>query len=110
MRALETWLKGTAAAAIGGGSNAIAAALVDPQHFNPFQAGFGACWKIVITGAAIAVAHYLAKSPLPGRLRRRNLATKKGRRLDERKTMSERVTQVCEASLVQVPEVSRSKN
>ena len=93
MKALETWLKGVVAAAIGGGSNAIAAALVDPEHFNPFQAGFGACWKVVIVGAVIAVANYLARSPLPGRVRRSKSVTKSGPYIGEQKIALETVRQ-----------------
>jgi len=59
------WLKGLAAAFIGGGANVITVIVVDPVAFN-----FGAEWKKTLTAAAvggiIAAAMYLKQSPLPG--------------------------------------------
>lgn len=61
----RTWLKGLVAAIVGGASNAFTAAFVDPEHFNPFQAGWSHCTEILAVGAIIAACHYLAQSPLP---------------------------------------------
>jgi hypothetical protein len=58
------WLKGLAAAFIGGGANVITVIVVDPVAFN-----FGAEWKKTLTaavvGGIIAAAMYLKQSPLP---------------------------------------------
>ena len=67
MRSVRVWLKGLLAAVIGGGSNALTAAFVDAEHFNPLQGGG---WKhfgeMALAGAVITAAHFLATSPLPG--------------------------------------------
>ena len=72
MNRLEIWLKGILAAAISGGAGGVltglAAAGIDPQHFN-LQAGIGATLRIGVAAAlinsVIGVAAYLQKSPLP---------------------------------------------
>ena len=69
---LEIWLRGILAAAISGAAGGIltgfAAVGIDPQHFN-LQAGTGATFHIALAAAlinaAIGVAAYLQKSPLP---------------------------------------------
>lgn len=68
----ELWLKGGVAAAIsgcaGGMLTGLAAAGIDPQHFN-LRAGIGQTAQIVLVAilvnAAIGVVAYLQKSPLP---------------------------------------------
>jgi hypothetical protein len=72
MRKFEIWLRGILAAAISGAAGGIltgfAAVGIDPQHFN-LQAGTGATFHIALAAAlinaAIGVAAYLQKSPLP---------------------------------------------
>lgn len=59
------WAKGLLAAIVGGASNAFTAAFVDPDHFDPFRAGWAHCKEIILVGAIIAAFHYLAQSPLP---------------------------------------------
>jgi len=60
-----TWLKGLAAAFIGGGANVITVIIVDPVAFN-----FGEQWQKTLTaavvGGIIAAAAYLKQSPIPG--------------------------------------------
>lgn len=65
MSTSRIWAKGLVAAVVGGASNAFTAAFVDPEHFNPFQAGWSHCKEIILVGAIIAAFHYLAQSPLP---------------------------------------------
>ena len=73
MKRFEIWLKGLLAAAISGASGGVltgfAAVGIDPQHFN-LQAGIGSTLRIglaaAVINAAIGVAAYLQKSPLPG--------------------------------------------
>jgi len=72
-RKLEIWLKGLVAAGVSGGAGGVmtglAAVGIDPGHFN-LQAGMGATVRIgaaaALINAAIGVAAYLQKSPLPG--------------------------------------------
>jgi hypothetical protein len=70
---VEIWLKGLVAAGISGAAGGVmtglAAAGIDPGHFN-LQAGMGATVRIgaaaALINAVIGVAAYLQKSPLPG--------------------------------------------
>ena len=69
---VEIWLRGFLAAAISGGAGGILTGLaaigIDPQHFN-LSTGFHQTLKIAAAAAfinaAIGVASYLQKSPLP---------------------------------------------
>ena len=63
MTALIVWLKGIAAAAIGGAANSITVLIVDPQNFN-FNEGLPKLLSVAGVGAILAVAAYLAKSPI----------------------------------------------
>ncbi|MCI0662603.1 MAG: hypothetical protein L0220_16165 [Acidobacteria bacterium] len=65
MSSFASWLKGILAAAIGGASNSIIVIGVDPQHFN-FADGIGNLAGLASVGALLAVAGYLAKSPVWG--------------------------------------------
>jgi hypothetical protein len=68
----NVWCKGIAAAAIAGASNGmitgLAAAGIDPGHFN-LQSGLRATLAVAgasaLMSAAIGVAAYLKQSPLP---------------------------------------------
>lgn len=62
---LQTWLKGLLAAAVGGAANSITAFVVDPNHFN-FTDGIGKLASFAGVGSLLAVAGYLAKSPVWG--------------------------------------------
>jgi hypothetical protein len=72
MSRYHIWLKGILAAAISGAAGGVltgfAAVGIDPQHFN-LQAGMSATLRIAgaaaLINAAIGVAAYLQKSPLP---------------------------------------------
>ena len=72
MRSVEIWAKGLAAAAIAGAANGVitglAAAGIDPQHFN-LSAGFRATLALAglsaLMSACIGTAAYLKQSPLP---------------------------------------------
>lgn len=59
------WLKGLAAAAIGGVSTAILAMVVDPLTFN-VDTGLSKLLKVAAVSALVNVAMYLKRSPLPG--------------------------------------------
>jgi hypothetical protein len=69
---IEIWLKGMLAAAVSGGAGGVltglAAVGIDPAHFN-LRAGAGATLRMgamaALINAAIGVAAYLQKSPLP---------------------------------------------
>lgn len=62
---LKVWLHGLAAAAIGAFSSSITLILVDPAKFNFSADGFLSLSKVSLVSSIIAVAGYLAKSPLP---------------------------------------------
>ena len=72
MTHLHIWLKGILAAAVSGAAGGVmtglAAVGIDPSHFN-LQAGIGDTMRIglaaALINAAIGVAAYLQKSPLP---------------------------------------------
>ena len=69
---VHLWLKGIVAASISGAAGGmltgLAAAGIDPQHFN-LAAGLGQTIKLALAAAlinaVIGVAAYLQKSPLP---------------------------------------------
>jgi hypothetical protein len=58
------WLKGLAAAFVGGAANMITVVVVDPQAFN-----LGDQWKktaiAALVGGVLAAAGYLKQSPIP---------------------------------------------
>jgi len=60
----RTWLKGLAAAAIGAAANAVVLIGIDPQTFN-LGDGRSKLMNAMVAAAAVAVAFYLKKSPLP---------------------------------------------
>lgn len=64
MKNLMHWLKGLAAAIIGGASNSITLIIVNPQQFN-LQAGLKNIVAVASTSAILSAAMYLKKSPLP---------------------------------------------
>jgi hypothetical protein len=64
MKNLAHWLKGLAAAVIGGVSNSIALIIVNPEHFN-LQSGIKNLLSVAGTSAILSAAMYLKKSPLP---------------------------------------------
>lgn len=63
----RTWLRGLAAAAIGGAANAVTLLVVDPTSFN-FDSGFDRLWKVSAVSAILNAAFYLKQSPIPTRL------------------------------------------
>jgi membrane protein required for beta-lactamase induction len=65
MSNLDIWLRGLAAAAIGGASSALTAWFAAPDAFNLSNAGLIAFAKVVIAGAALPTFAYLKQSPLP---------------------------------------------
>jgi hypothetical protein len=62
----RTWVRGLAAAIIGGGANAVTLMVVDPQQFN-FDAGMPSLWKVTLVSALLNAAFYLKQSPIPSR-------------------------------------------
>lgn len=62
---LKVWLHGLAAAAIGAFSSSITLIIIDPAKFNFSTDGFLSLGKVSLVAAIVAVAGYLAKSPLP---------------------------------------------
>lgn len=65
MRTVSIWIKGLAAACIGGASNAAAVVFVDPEHFN-WHEGLSSVARVAAAGAILALLSYLKTSPLPG--------------------------------------------
>lgn len=61
----KLWLHGLTAAAIGAFSSSITLLIVDPAKFNFSAEGFLSLAKVSLVAAIVAVAGYLAKSPLP---------------------------------------------
>jgi hypothetical protein len=69
---IDAWIKGIAAAAISGAAGGVLTGLaamgIDNAHFN-LGSGFSHVWHIALAAAginaAIGVAGYLQKSPLP---------------------------------------------
>lgn len=65
MNNTETWLRGIAAAAIGGLSSALIAWFAAPQAFDLSPAGKLALTKVIVGGSLLPVLAYLKQSPLP---------------------------------------------
>ena len=65
MSSWEVWLKGLAAAAIGGASNAVTTMVVAPDQFN-LHDGLDKLISVAVVSAIVSVAMYLKSSPLPG--------------------------------------------
>jgi hypothetical protein len=65
MNSTEIWLRGLAAAAIGGASSSLAAFLAAPDAFNFTKPGMIAFAKVVVVGAALPAFAYLKQSPIP---------------------------------------------
>jgi hypothetical protein len=65
MLSWKVWAKGIAAAVIGGGASAVAAAVTAPEIVN----GTRGTWMVLLRMSAVAAvlnaAAYLKKSPLP---------------------------------------------
>ena len=62
----KTWLHSLIAAAIGGGSSALLAALAMPEAFNFTHGGVVHLVKLAVIGALVPVLTLLKQSPLPG--------------------------------------------
>lgn len=65
MSTTELWLRGIAAAAIGGASSAAGAAFAAPDTFNFSHSGLIAFAKVIAFGALVPVFAYLKQSPIP---------------------------------------------
>lgn len=61
----KVWLKGLAAAAIGGAANGVTAIIVAPESFN-LQAGWKNLASMCAVSAVVSIALYLKQSPVPG--------------------------------------------
>ena len=61
----RVWLRGMAAAGIGGAANSIAVMIVDPVNFNIWE-GLPNLGTVAGLSAVVSVAMYLKQSPLPG--------------------------------------------
>ena len=62
----KTWLHSLIAAAIGGGSSALLAAVAMPEAFNLTHDGLTHLGKLALIGALVPVLTLLKQSPLPG--------------------------------------------
>ena len=62
----RNWVRGLAAAVIGGGANAVTLMVVDPLKFN-FADGLVSLWKVTLVSALLNAAFYLKQSPIPPR-------------------------------------------
>ena len=60
----NVWIKGLAAAVIGGVAHSIVLIIVDPLSYN-LNEGLRKLLTVAVTSAIIAAAAYLKKSPLP---------------------------------------------
>lgn len=60
----KPWLKGLAAAGIGGAANSLVVMIADPASFNPTTHGKKLVFVAVIS-AVVSAALYLKQSPLP---------------------------------------------
>lgn len=63
MKTFLKWVKGIIGAAIGGAANSIAMMGIKPEVFN-FSDGIGNLGAAALSGAIIAAALHLAKSPI----------------------------------------------
>lgn len=61
----EIWLRGLAAAAIGGLSSALIAWFAAPDAFNFTKPGMIAFAKVIILGSGVPALTYLKQSPIP---------------------------------------------
>lgn len=61
---ITVWIKGLAAAVIGGVANSIVLTIANPVNFNLGE-GLNNLLTVAATSAIIAAAAYLKKSPLP---------------------------------------------
>ncbi|MGI8771082.1 MAG: hypothetical protein ACR2JE_06580 [Acidobacteriaceae bacterium] len=59
------WVKGVAAAVIGGGASALAVALGAPEMLTGAHGTGWSLLRMSAVGAALSAAAYLKKSPLP---------------------------------------------
>ncbi len=65
MKSWEVWLKGMAAAVIGGCASALTAAVAAPQMFTASRANVEALLRLSAVAAVLNAAAYLKRSPLP---------------------------------------------
>lgn len=65
MNGWEKWVKGLAAAAIGGAANGVIVMGIEPATFNIGE-GIGNLGTFVLLSGLVAAAMYLKQSPLPG--------------------------------------------
>lgn len=66
LKNIGLWVKGLASAAISAAAGSVGVVIVDPATFN-FQEGLPKLGTVAAALAVVAVANYLAKSPLPGK-------------------------------------------
>jgi len=64
MQSVLKWLKGLAAATIGGAANAVVLLIADPQAFN-FTDGLQRLITVTVVSGIVSAAAYLKQSPLP---------------------------------------------
>jgi len=65
MLSWKVWAKGIAAALIGGGASAVAAAMTAPGIMNGTRGGWMLLLRMSAVAAVLNAAAYLKKSPLP---------------------------------------------
>ena len=61
----KTWVHGLAAAAIGGGANAVTLIIVEPSKFNATASGWKNLGTAVLVSGIVSAALYLKQSPVP---------------------------------------------
>jgi uncharacterized membrane-anchored protein len=66
MKELRYWLYGLFSTGISAAANSITACVIDPVTFN-FETGIHNVITMAGVAALIAIAHFLSRSPLPGR-------------------------------------------
>lgn len=64
LKDVGVWLKGLISAGVSAAGSSVAVVIVDPTTFN-FQEGIGKVGTVAGVAAIVAIANYLAKSPLP---------------------------------------------
>ena len=66
MKTALLWLKGLAAAFIGGAANAVTATVVAPESFNLTPDGLKRTGVLALVSGGVSAATYLKQSPVPG--------------------------------------------
>lgn len=63
----RTWIRGLAAATVGGVANAVTMIIVDPEQFN-LHAGWPSLWRAAVVSGILNAAFYLKEYKIPPRV------------------------------------------